>query len=129
MQAATSQGAEPWRSGDGPATSDQDSIKAQYAAVEGKLAESMLELGSEAYDEQQQMEQLNKLLHEEQVWSWLCFIQLAFHSYGKSALLGTCVHDYTMILSRQHNRVWSKSKKFLALCCFKVDNHAAVLCR
>lgn len=67
MQAVASQGAESWSSRDGPATSYQDSIKAQYAAVEGRPADPMLELGSEAYDEQQQMEQINKLLQEEQV--------------------------------------------------------------
>lgn len=68
MQAAASQGAESWGSSrDGPAGSYQDSIKAEYPTADSRGADSMLEVGSEAYDEQQQMDQINKLLQEEQV--------------------------------------------------------------
>ena len=74
MQATASQGSESWRASlDGPAASYQDSIKAQYAVAEHRGADSMLEGGSEAFDEQQQMEQLNKLLQEEQVCSSMTF--------------------------------------------------------
>lgn len=73
MQAAAGQEGESWRSSqDGPGAADsyQDSIKAEYTTAGGRAAEPMLQVGSEAYDEQQQMDQINKLLQEEQVRTW-----------------------------------------------------------
>lgn len=67
MQAA-SQGVESWgTSQDGPAANQHDSIKAGYMTTDAKGVDSRLEAGSEAYDEQQQTDQINKLLQEEQV--------------------------------------------------------------
>ena len=73
MQAAAGQDGESWRSSqDGPeaANSYRDSIKAEYTTAGVKAADPMLQVGSKAYDEQQQMEQIDKLLQEEQVCSW-----------------------------------------------------------
>ena len=56
---------ESWR--EGPAGNYQDSIKAGYLTADAKGVDSRLEAASEAYDEQQQMDQINKLLQEEQV--------------------------------------------------------------
>ena len=64
MQAA-SQGVDSWQ--EGPAGNHQDSIKAGYLTADVKGVDSRLEAGSEAYDEQQQMDQINKLLQDEQV--------------------------------------------------------------
>lgn len=79
MQAAAGQGVESWGSSKGgPAGSYQDSIKAEYVTADSRGADSMLQVGSEAYDEHQQMEQINKLLHEEQVCTGL-FVCLDAH--------------------------------------------------
>ncbi|KAL3142838.1 hypothetical protein ABBQ38_003131 [Trebouxia sp. C0009 RCD-2024] len=65
---AASQGVDSWgTSRDGPVANYQDSIKAGYLTTDAKGVDSRLEAGSEAYDEQQQMDQINKLLQEEQV--------------------------------------------------------------
>lgn len=72
MQAAAGQGAESWgNSKSGPSGSYQDSIKAEYMTADSKGADPMLQVGSEAYDEQQRMEEMNKLLQEEQVCTGL----------------------------------------------------------
>lgn len=72
IQVAAGQGAESWgNSKDGPAGSYQDNIKAEYMTADSRGADPMLQEGSEAYDEQQQMEQINKLLQEEQVCTGL----------------------------------------------------------
>ena len=76
MQAAAGQDGDSWRSsqdGPGAAGSYQDSIKAEYTTAGNRGADPMLQVGSEAYDEQQQMEQINKLLQDEQVCTWELF--------------------------------------------------------
>ena len=65
MQAAAFQGGES--SKDGLTGSYQDSIKAEYMTADGRGADPMLQPAGQAYDEQQQKEQINKLLQEEQV--------------------------------------------------------------
>ena len=87
MQAAAGQGVESWGgSKDGPAGSFQDGIKAEYMTADGRGADPVLQVGSEAYDEQQQMEQINKLLQEEQVCTGL-FVCLDAHSSGIQYIL------------------------------------------
>ena len=69
MQAAAGQGEEV--SNDGLAGNYHDSIKAEYVTADGRGADPMLPVESEAYDEQQQMEQINKILQEQQVCTGL----------------------------------------------------------
>lgn len=86
LQAAAGQDGESWRSsqdGPGVAGSYQDSIKAEYTTAGDRAADPMLQVGSEGYDEQQQMEQINKLLQEEQVCT------------GELALLDACCSSQT----------------------------------
>ena len=69
MQAAAGQAGEV--SNYGLAGNYQDSIKAEYVTADGRSADPMLQVESEAYDEQQQMEQINKILQEQQVCTGL----------------------------------------------------------
>lgn len=81
MQAAAGQDGETWRSsqdGPGAAGSYKDSIKAEYTSAGNRATDPVLQVGSEAYDEQQQMEQINKLLQEEQVGICLLGCLLSF---------------------------------------------------